>query len=150
VAAVVALLAWAALRYTRFGMRTLAAGSSRVAAERSGLRLRPHLLALFALGGALCGLAGFIDIARFTSTTLAGHQLDALAAITAVVIGGGALAGGRVSIPGAVLGAFLIVVLQVGLVVVGLNPFWQLIAIGAVLVVAVSLERHRPGSSAHA
>lgn len=141
VAGIVAAIAWAAMRYTRFGVHTLAVGSSRGAAVRRGLRVERHVLALFVIAGGLCGIAGFIDIARFASTTVAGHQLDALAAITAVVIGGGALAGGRVSIPGAVLGALLIVVLQVGLVVVGLDPFWQLIAVGAVLIAAVTLER---------
>jgi len=150
VAGIVAAIAWAAMRYTRFGVHTLAAGSSRGAAVRRGLRVERHVLALFAIAGGLCGIAGFIDIARFASTTVAGHQLDALAAITAVVIGGGALAGGRVSIPGAVLGALLIVILQVGLVVVGLDPFWQLIAVGAVLIAAVTLERVETVRRAHA
>jgi ribose transport system permease protein len=140
---VLALVLWAVLRYTRFGTHTLAIGSLREAAERAGIRVKPHIVTLALIAGTLAGLAGFIDIARFGTTTVAGHAEDGLAAVTAVVIGGTLLEGGRVSIPGAVWGTGLAIILSDGLVVIGVAPFYQLIAIGTVLVAAVSLDRFR-------
>src|SRR5215213_1306812 len=142
VAAIVAtIVLWAVVRYTRFGMHTQAIGSSRSAAERSGLKVRLHLIVLTSLGGALAGVAGFIDLSRFGSTALAGHQNDALAAVTAVVIGGTLLQGGYISIVGTVWGALLAVILQSGLVITGVQSFWQLIVIGVVLLLAVVIDR---------
>jgi ribose transport system permease protein len=133
-------------RSTRYGMRLLALGSNRGAAQRSGMRVNMHVVVLFALVGMLAGLAGFIDLTRFATTNLAGHTDDGLAAITAAVIGGTSLFGGRVSLGGVLSGALLAVILQDGLIVVGLSPFYQLIAIGVVLVAAVSLDQYRrPG-----
>jgi ribose transport system permease protein len=133
-------------RTTRYGMRILALGSNRGAAERAGLRVSLHLVVLFALVGTMAGLAGFVDLTRFATTNLAGHTNDGLAAITAAVIGGTSLFGGRVSLAGVLSGTLLAVILQDGLVVVGLSPFYQLIAIGVVLIAAVSLDqRRRPG-----
>jgi ribose transport system permease protein len=147
IACLVAIGLWALLRYTRFGMRTLAIGSSKTAAIRSGLNVKRHLLWLTMLAGALAGLAGFVDIARYSSTTASGHTQDGLAAITAAVIGGTALAGGRVNILGAVWGAILSVLLATGLIILGVAPFYQLILIGVVLVIAVAIDRIRSASA---
>ena len=98
-------------------------------------------MGLAVLGGSLAGLAGFIDLARFGSTAIGGHANDALGAVTAVVIGGTLLEGGRISIMGAVWGAGLAVILQVGLVILGVSSFWQLIVVGVVLLIAVLLDR---------
>jgi ribose transport system permease protein len=136
-----ALLLGLIVRYTRFGLHTQAIGSSRTAAERVGLRVRARLLTLAMLGGALAGLAGFIDLSRFGSTSLAGHANDALGAVTAAVIGGTLLEGGRISIIGTVWGAALAVILQGGLVIVGVSSAYQLIAVGTVLILAVGLDR---------
>jgi ribose transport system permease protein len=140
---VLAVVCWAVLTYTRFGTRTLAIGSLRAAAERAGIRVKPHIVMLALIAGTLAGLAGFVDIARFGTTTVAGHAEDGLAAVTAVVIGGTLLEGGRVSIPGAVWGTGLAIILSDGLVVLGVAPFYQLIVIGVVLVAAVALDRLR-------
>ncbi len=146
VAFAVWLVTFVAFRYTRYGMRILAMGSNRGAAERAGLRVNRHLVVTFVLVGMMAGLAGFIDLTRFATTNLAGHTNDGLAAITAAVIGGTSLFGGRVSLGGVLSGTLLAVILQDGLVVVGLSPFYQLIAIGVVLIAAVSLDqRRRPG-----
>jgi ribose transport system permease protein len=141
VALAAALVLGLIVRYTRFGLRTQAIGSSRTAAERVGLKVRARLLSLAMLGGALAGLAGFIDLAHFGSTSLAGHANDALGAVTAAVIGGTLLQGGRISVIGTVWGAALAVILQGGLVIVGLSSAYQLIAVGVVLVLAVGLDR---------
>jgi ribose transport system permease protein len=137
------LIALALFRTTRYGMRMLALGSNRGAAERAGLRVSLHLVVTFAVIGMLAGLAGFIDLTRFATTNLAGHTNDGLAAITAAVIGGTSLFGGRISLGGVLSGTLLAVILQDGLVVVGLSPFYQLIAIGVVLIAAVSLDQRR-------
>jgi ribose transport system permease protein len=143
VALVVWALAWFLFRTTKYGLRILALGSSRSAAERSGIRVKVQLATAFVIVGALAGLAGYIDLTRFATTNLAGHQTDALAAITAAVIGGTSLFGGRVSVGGVLTGTLLAVILQDGLVVVGLLPFYQLIAVGVVLVAAVFLDTRR-------
>jgi ribose transport system permease protein len=140
VSIVVALAASFLLRRTRFGLHTLALGSSREAALRSGVKVRPTLMSLFVLAGSCAGICGFIDLSRYASTNLSGHQTDALAAIAGAVIGGTSLFGGRISVWGAVFGALLAVILQDGLVVVGLAAFYQLIAVGIVLIAAVSLR----------
>ena len=147
-ALVVWALMWIVFRATRYGLRMLALGSSRSAAERSGIRVDAHLVLAFVIVGALAGLAGFVDLTRFATTNLAGHQTDALAAITACVIGGTSLFGGRVSIGGVLTGTLLAVILQDGLVVIGLSSYYQLIAIGAVLIAAVFLDSRRASGSA--
>jgi ribose transport system permease protein len=136
----VAVAASLLLRRTRFGLHTLALGSSREAAVRAGVNVRRRLLSLFVLAGSCGGVCGFIDLSRYASTNLSGHQTDALAAIAGAVIGGTSLFGGRISVWGAVFGALLAVILQDGLVVVGLAAFYQLIAVGIVLIGAVSLR----------
>jgi ribose transport system permease protein len=140
IALVAALVAGWFLYRTRFGLHTLALGSSREAALRAGVKVRSTLAVLFVLAGGCAGTAGLIDLARYTTTNLSGHQTDALAAIAGAVIGGTNLYGGKVSIAGAVFGSLLAVILQDGLVVIGLPAFYQLIAVGVVLIVAVSLR----------
>lgn len=137
---IAAILFWV-VRYTRYGMRTEAIGSSRAAAERAGILVRRHLLSLAILAGAVAGLAGFVDLSHFASTSLSGHSNDALNAVTAVVIGGTLLEGGKISIPGAIWGTGLAVILQGGLVIAGVSSYYQLIAVGVVLILAVGLDR---------
>jgi ribose transport system permease protein len=139
----IGVVLWAMLRTTRYGIRTLAIGSLRLAAERAGLRVPRHLFSLAVLCGLLAGIAGFVDLSHYASTVVNGHTNDALAAITAVVIGGTRLEGGKISLPGALWGTGLSVLLQGGLAVIGVAPFWQLIAVGTVLIVAVCLDRIR-------
>jgi ribose transport system permease protein len=136
-------VAWLVLVLTRPGMRLLAMGSSREAAERSGLNVRMQVIVLFAVVGALAGVAGVIDLSRFGTTNVGGHQTDALAAIGAAVIGGTSLYGGYIGMGGALLGTLLAVILQNGLVIVGLSPFYQLIATGLVLIAAVYIDQQR-------
>jgi ribose transport system permease protein len=143
IAVVLTVVFWAVLRYTRYGMRTLAIGSNRAAAEYSGLAVTRHLVTLAMLGGSLAGVAGFIDIARFGSTNTAGHTLDALNAATAVVIGGTALMGGRASVFGTLWGIVLTSVLLDGLIVLSVQSFYQQIATGVILIAAVATDRFR-------
>lgn len=137
VTVVAAIIIWFVLEKTRFGLRSLAIGSSREAAIRAGIKSRRIMIVLFCLGGAAAGLAAVMDYSRFSTTNVGGHTTDALQAVAGVVIGGGAIFGGKVSIPGAVFGALLAVILSTGLVILGLDPFYQQIAVGVVLLLAV-------------
>jgi ribose transport system permease protein len=131
------------LAATRFGRYTYAVGSNEEAARRAGVPVDRHLIKVYALAGTLAGLAGFLSLARFSTTTIGGHDTDNLQAIAAVVIGGTSLFGGIGTMLGSVFGVFIPAVLQNGFVIVGVNPFWQNIAVGAVLIGAVYLDQLR-------
>jgi ribose transport system permease protein len=141
VAVIVALIAGGVLALTRFGTWTLAVGSSSEAARRSGVPLRAQIIKVYAISGALAGLAGMMSVARFSTTTIGGHTADNLATISAVVLGGTSLFGGIGSILGTVIGVFIPIVLLNGFVILGIPPFWQTIAMGAVLILAVYVDQ---------
>ncbi|TKB18640.1 MAG: ABC transporter permease [Mesorhizobium sp.] len=138
-----AAVVWFVLNKTRFGVHVLAAGSSRSATVRAGVNITLTIFLTYLIVGLLAGLAGFIDISRFATTDVSGHQTDALAGIAGAVIGGTRLTGGRVSILGAVAGALLASILQIGLVVAGFQAFYQLIAIGFILLAAVAISQRQ-------
>jgi ribose transport system permease protein len=131
------------LHATRFGRYTFAIGSNEEAARRAGIRVDRHLIKVYALMGTLSGLAGFLSLARFSTTTIGGHSTDNLQAIAAVVIGGTSLFGGVGTLLGTIFGVFIPAVLQNGFVIVGVQPFWQQVAVGAVLILAVYLDQLR-------
>jgi ribose transport system permease protein len=147
IAFAVALLGGILLAATRFGRYTYAIGSNEEGARRAGVAVDRHLIKVYALAGTLAGLAGFLSLARFATTTLGGHSTDNLQAIAAVVIGGTSLFGGVGTMLGTVFGVFIPAVLQNGFVIVGLQPFWQQVAVGAVLIIAVYLDQLRRRSS---
>ncbi|RBM12682.1 ABC transporter permease [Streptomyces sp. PT12] len=140
VSLIVIAVIWAFHRLTSWGTHTLAMGSNRLAARRVGIATLRHTIAIFVLSSALAGLAGYIDLARYSTTNISGHLNDSMAAIAAALIGGTALTGGRISFLGAIVGAFLAIILQSGLVIIDLSPFYQTIAIGTMLLIAVSLD----------
>ena len=131
------------LTQTRFGRYTLAIGSNAEAARRAGIKVNRHLIKIYTLAGGLAGVAGFLSLARFATTTIAGHGTDNLQAISAVVLGGTSLFGGVATILGTAIGVFIPVVLQNGLVIFNVPPFWQQALIGAILVVAVYVDQRR-------
>jgi ribose transport system permease protein len=143
IAFAVALVLGIVLAATRFGRYTYAVGSNEEAARRAGIAVDRHLMKVYALSGTLSGLAGFMSLARFGTTTIAGHDTDNLNAIAAVVIGGTSLFGGLGTVLGTVFGVFIPAVLQNGFVIVGVQVFWQQVAVGAVLVGAVYLDQLR-------
>jgi ribose transport system permease protein len=143
IAAAVALVFGIILATTRFGRYTYAIGSNEEGVRRAGVGVDAHLIKVYALGGTLAGLAGFMSLARFGTTTIGGHSTDNLDAIAAIVIGGTSLFGGIGTIVGTVVGVFIPAVLRNGFVIVGVQPFWQQVAVGAVLIVAVYLDQLR-------
>jgi ribose transport system permease protein len=143
IAFAVAIVFGVILAATRFGRYTYAVGSNEEAARRAGIPVDRHLVKIYSLAGTLAGLAGFLSLARFSTTTLGGHDTDNLQAIAAVVIGGTSLFGGIGTMLGTLFGVFIPAVLQNGFVIIGVNPFWQSIAVGAVLIAAVYLDQLR-------
>jgi len=143
IAFTVAIVFGVVLAATRFGRNTYAIGSNEEAARRAGINVDRHLIKVYALAGTLSGLAGFMNLARFGTTTIGGHNTDNLQAIAAVVIGGTSLFGGIGTVLGSVFGVFIPAVLQNGFVITGVQPFWQQVAVGAVLIGAVYLDQLR-------
>jgi ribose transport system permease protein len=147
IALVVVIVAGTWLHFTRFGRYTYAIGSNPEAARRVGIHVDRHLAGLYTMMGILSGLAGFLSVARFSTTSLAGHNLDALNAITGTLLGGTSLFGGVGLMFGTVVGVFIPAVLQNGFVIVGVQSFWQEVAVGAVLIAAVYADRLRRPSA---
>jgi ribose transport system permease protein len=143
IAAAVALVFGVILAATRFGRYTYAIGSNEEASRRAGINVDAHLIKVYAIAGTLAGLAGFMSLARFATTTIGGHSTDNLDAIAAVVIGGTSLFGGIGTMVGTVVGVFIPAVLRNGFVIVGVQTFWQQVAVGAVLILAVYLDQLR-------
>jgi ribose transport system permease protein len=140
-AIVVVIIGSAILRYTRFGRHTYVIGSNDEAARRAGINVNAHLVKLYAISGGLAGLAGMMSLVRFSTTTIGGHSQDALTVITGVILGGTSLYGGYGTVIGTVIGIFIPTVLQNGLVVQNVQPFWQNVAIGFILIGAVYLDQ---------
>jgi ribose transport system permease protein len=131
------------LAQTRFGRYTYAVGSNAEAVRRSGIRVDRHLIKVYALAGLMAGIAGVMSLAFFHTTTIAGHSYDNLNVITAVVMGGTSLFGGRGTVVGTVIGVFIPAVLNSGLVILGVQTYWQSVAVGAVLIAAVYVDQLR-------
>lgn len=137
------LAAGLVLAYTRFGRYTYAIGSSPEAAARAGINVDWHLIKVYTFCGFTAGVAGVVNLAYFSTTTISGHPLDNLVVITAVVIGGASLFGGRGSMLGTFIGVFIPTLLASGLIIVGVNQYWQYILTGIVLGAAVYLDQVR-------
>jgi ribose transport system permease protein len=141
IAAAVTAVGAVTLSMTRFGRYTYAIGSNAEAARRAGIDVDRHLIKVYALSGLLAGMAGMVSLARFATTTIGGHSTDNLAAIAAVVLGGTSLFGGIGTVLGTVVGVFIPAILQNGFVILGVQPFWQQVAVGAVLIIAVYIDQ---------
>jgi len=143
IAAVVVVLGIVLLHRTRFGLHTYAIGSNPEAGRRSGVNVPRHLVGVYALSGLLAGFGGWLNLAFFQSTTIGGQTSTNLSVIAGVVIGGTSLFGGYGSILGSVIGVFIPAALQNGFVIIGIQPFWQQVVVGAVLVAAVYVDQER-------
>ncbi len=124
----------------RFGRYVFAIGGNPEAAQLSGVDTRRVLLMVYALMGALVGIAACISTARLNAATNAAGTLDELYVIAAAVIGGTSLAGGVGTVLGAMLGALIMQSLQSGMVLLGVDTPLQNIVVGLVLVAAVWLD----------
>ncbi|QWF82781.1 ABC transporter permease [Amycolatopsis sp. CA-230715] len=143
VAVVITLIGAWLLHTTKFGRYTYAVGSNAEAARRSGIGVTSHLLKVYLLTGFLAGVAGFMSLAYYASTTISAHTTDNLNAIAATVMGGTSLFGGVGSVLGTVIGVFIPAVLKKGFNITQVQDFWQMIAVGAVLIAAVWFDQRR-------
>ncbi len=136
------------LNRTVLGRYTFALGSNEEAVRLSGVNTDAWKMAIYALSGAICGIAGLIIASRLNSAQPAlglGYELDAIAA---VVIGGTSLAGGRGSILGTIIGALIMSVLLNGLRIMSVAQEWQTVVTGLIIIAAVyadMLRRRRAG-----
>lgn len=140
--AVAALIAWI-LNRTALGRYTYAIGSNEEATRLSGVNVDAWKMGIYALAGAVTGVAGILIASRLNSAQPALGQGYELEAIAAVVIGGTSLAGGRGTILGTIIGALIMSVLTNGLRILSVAPEWQIVATGFIIIGAVYADMLR-------
>lgn len=148
VAVIIGIFLQFIMKYTQFGIHVRAMGSNRESARRAGIRINMNSFKIYMMMGALAGVAGLFDVSRFATTNPSGHTTDGMMAIMAVVMGGTSMKGGIASVSGTMLAVLIPVTLQIGMIVLGINSFYQLIAIGIFLIIAVYMDyvrNMRPG-----
>jgi ribose transport system permease protein len=131
------------LEHTRHGRYAFSIGSNPDAAFYAGVPVKFHTIVVYAGAGLLTGLSGMIEVSRLMTGQPTGGQGYELTAIAAVVIGGGSLRGGEGSVLGTLVGAFIMGLLANGSDLLGTNPYWQQVIIGAVIILAVAFDELR-------
>jgi ribose transport system permease protein len=140
---VCAVLVHTILERTKLGRYAFAIGSNEAAAFYAGIPVAFHVTAVYAIGGMLTGLAGMIEASRLMTGQPTAGQGYELQAIAAVVIGGGSLRGGEGSVVGTLIGAFIMGLLSNGSDLLGISPYLQQAIIGAVIILAVTVDEIR-------
>lgn len=141
VLAVVTIISMIVLKYTKFGEYIVAIGGNQEVAHLAGIKVSLYVTAAYAVAGTLAVLGGMLLVARLGSADpVVGTDLM-LPAIAAAVMGGAALRGGEGSVGGAVLGALLIAALQNGLTLINVQAYYQQLALGAIILIALILDR---------
>jgi len=131
------------MRYTVFGRSVYAIGSNPSAARLAGIKTNRTIFVLFLLSGLACALAGLILTSMLGSASPTAAVGLELSVVTAIVLGGTTLSGGEGTVLGTLIGLLIVGFLNNGLVLEGVDPFWQLVAQGALLIGAVSFDRLR-------
>jgi ribose transport system permease protein len=135
-----ALVAGLLARRLRWGRWIYAVGADREAARRLGIPVDRVVMSVFLISGFCAGVAGIITAGRTDAGYPTAGNLQELASISAVIIGGASFWGGRGTVSGAVCGAFIFTVINNGLNLLNVSIYWQLIAIGVIIVIAVELD----------
>jgi predicted ABC-type sugar transport system permease subunit len=138
---IVCLIMHYLLSQTRFGQHTYAMGASKAAASRAGINIKKLTMKIYLLSAVTAGIAGALYTGRFTAGAAQAGEPLLLDSIAAVVIGGASLFGGSGTIWGTVAGALVIAVIQYGLVFINVEPFWQFIAVGCVIIISVLVDQ---------
>jgi fructose transport system permease protein len=136
-----AIVVWYMLNRTAWGRHVTAVGDDPDAAMLSGVQIDRTLVSVYALAGLICAFGAWVAIGRVGSISPIGFESVGLDSITAVVIGGTSLFGGRASIVGSVLGAIIVGVFNTGLALAGVDSYWQLFASGCLVIIAVALDQ---------
>ncbi|MFH1806943.1 MAG: ABC transporter permease [Pseudomonadota bacterium] len=132
---------WHVLNHTAWGRHVYAIGDDKEAAELSGIRTNRTLISVYAVAGLVCAIGAWASIGRVGSVSPQSFQEANLQSITAVVIGGISLFGGRGSIVGPLIGALIVGVFNSGLRLVGVDVLWQVFAIGWLTIIAVAIDQ---------
>jgi fructose transport system permease protein len=136
-----AALVWYVLNRTAFGRHVYATGDDPDAARLAGINVNRTLLAVYTAAGLICAIGGWVLIGRIGAVSPLAGQTANLDSITAVVIGGTSLFGGRGSIVGTLIGALIVGVFRNGLALAGLDALWQEFTVGVLIIVAVALDQ---------
>jgi methyl-galactoside transport system permease protein len=140
IALIVAAIIWVLHNKTRFGKNLYAIGGNPDAAKVSGVPVSKNLIIVYTLAGALYGLAGMLEAARTGGATNNygnGYELDAIAAC---VVGGVSTSGGIGTVPGMIIGVLIFSIISYGLTFINMNPYWQQIIKGLIIIAAVALD----------
>lgn len=140
IAIAVAGLVWVIFNKTQLGKNMYAIGGNIQAAKVSGIRVGRNLIYIYSIAGALYGLAGVLEAARTGGATNNYGNMYELDAIAACVVGGVSTAGGIGTVPGVMAGVMIFGVINYGLTYIGVNPYWQLIIKGLIIVAAVAFD----------
>ncbi|MEI6798981.1 MAG: ABC transporter permease [Pseudomonadota bacterium] len=139
---ILAFIMWFALNRTAWGRHVHAIGDDADAAMLSGIAVDKTLISVYGVAGFICGFAGWVAVGRVGTISPIGFETINLDSITAVVIGGTSLFGGRGSIVGSVLGAIIVGVFITGLSLAGVDSYWQTFATGCLVIIAVALDQY--------
>ncbi len=132
---------WYILNYTAWGRRLYAVGDDPEAAQLSGIRVDRMLIAVYTIAGLICGFAGWVLIGRIGSISPTAGEFANIESITAVVIGGISLFGGRGSILGMIFGGLIVGVFSLGLRLYGTDAQWTYLLIGVLIIGAVAIDQ---------
>lgn len=138
---VVAVIFWYVLNKTAFGRHVLAVGDDAEAARLAGIQTKGTLLAVYTVAGLICAIAGWALIGRVGAVSPNSGLTANLDSITAVVIGGTSLFGGRGSIIGTLVGALIVGLFSSGIKLAGLDVLWQVFAVGCLIIIAVAIDQ---------
>lgn len=131
------------LSRSRFGLHTYAIGGNKEASSRAGIPVSRRLIMIYMLSATFAACAGLVYNLRFTNGAANAGEAMLLDTVAAVVIGGASLFGGAGTVIGTLIGSLIIAVLANGLVILNINPFWQFIAVGVVIILAVLIDQAR-------
>lgn len=129
------------LSKTKFGQYVYAIGGNNIAARKAGIPVDLMLIKVYVLSAVMASIAGFVYVTRYIGGVANAGEALLLESIAAIVIGGASLMGGQGTIIGALVGSLIVAVIKNGLIIIGVDPFWQYVAVGVIIIAAVLIDR---------
>ena len=145
IAIIIGIISHIILEYTRFGYDVRCVGGNRQAAIAAGIKVNMIRVLLFVISGIMAAIGGILVTSRLSVGTPSAGQGYELYVISAVIIGGASLYGGIGSIFGTFLGALLVSIIQNGMVLMRVSPYWQSVVVGGIMILAVGVDQYRRG-----
>jgi ribose/xylose/arabinose/galactoside ABC-type transport system permease subunit len=134
------LVFWFIAKYTVFGRRIFIIGGNSTAAFLSGIKVDNNIMLLFVINGAMTGLAGVMTASQLGAALPQGSSGLEFQVISAIILGGASLSGGKGSMIGSLFGVLLLATLNNGMIMMRIQAYWQLLVMGMVLILAVSID----------